>query len=180
MRKLTKLEKFGLVAAVIVAGTYFYIGKVYDPEAKALKKTVIKLNKVVKEHSSLKDISSIKSINNTIKKREKKLEEIVYVLENTAKKRDGEAEITELLSRINSLAEQNRLAMTSIIPKGGIKGVLFAWSGFDLDMKGSFFSFVNFLSGLEKMSEPLRVKDICMERNGEKEGALNICFTLMI
>ena len=32
MKKLTKLEKFGLIAAIIIAGTYFYMGKIYDPQ----------------------------------------------------------------------------------------------------------------------------------------------------
>ncbi|HEC99274.1 MAG TPA: hypothetical protein ENN18_02675 [Proteobacteria bacterium] len=180
MRKLTKLEKFGLIAAIIIAGTYFYIGRIYDPQAKALKKTVIELNKIIGEVNSIKEVSSEESINRTIKKHKEELEEIRAVCETKAKKTGEESEITEILNRINRLADQNRLVVKSIVPKGKVAGALFAWSSFDLDMEGSFYFFLEFLSGLKKLREPVKIQGISIKKNGDVGDVLKINVTLMI
>ena len=180
MKKLTKLEKFGLIAAIIIAGTYFYMGKIYDPQAKALKKTVIKLNKIIGEINSIKEVSSVESINRTIKKRKKELEKVKSELKDTVITTGKESEITELLDRINRLVDQNRLAVKSIVPKGKVAGALFAWSSFDLDMEGSFCFFLEFLTALREMSDSVKIQNINIEKNGDVGDVLKINMTLMI
>ncbi len=180
MRKLTKLEKFGLVAAIIIAGTYFYMGKIYDPQAKALKKTVIKLNKIIGEINSIKEVASAGSINRTIKKREEELEKVKSKLKDTVITTGKESEITELLDRINRLVDQNRLAVKSIVPKGKVASALFAWSSFDLDMEGSFSFFLEFLTALKEMPDSVKIQNINIEKNGDVGDVLKINMTLMI
>ncbi len=180
MKKLTKLEKFGLIAAIIIAGTYFYMGKIYDPQAKALKKTVIKLNKIIKDINSIKEVSSVGSINRTIKKRKEELEKVKSELKDTVITTGKESEITELLSRINRLVDQNCLVVKSIVPKGKVAGALFAWSSFDLDMEGSFYFFLEFLSALKKMPDSVKIQNINIEKNGDVGDVLKINMTLMI
>ncbi len=183
MKKLTKLEKFGLIAAIIIAGTYFYMGKIYDPQANALKKTVIKLNKIIKEINSIKEVLSVGSINRTIKKRKKELEKVKFELKSSTVKTGKESEITELLSMINRLVDQNRLAVKSIVPKGKVAGALFAWSSFDLDMEGSFYFFLDFLTALKKMPDSVKVQNISIEKSddaGDAGDVLKINMTLMI
>ena len=180
MRKLTKLEKFGLIAAIIIAGTYFYMGKIYDPQAKALKKTVIKLNKIIKEINSIKEVSSVESINRTIKKRKDELEKVKSELKDTVITTGKESEITELLSRINGHVDKNCLAVKSIVPKGKVAGALFAWSSFDLDMEGSFYFFLDFLTALKKMPDSVKIQGISIEKNGDVDDVLKINMTLMI
>ncbi|MDL1967506.1 MAG: type 4a pilus biogenesis protein PilO [Deltaproteobacteria bacterium] len=180
MKKLTRLEKFGLVAAIIIAGTYFYMGKIYDPQAKALKKTVIKLNKIIGEINSIKEVASAGSINRTIKKRKEKLKKVKSELKDTVITTGKESEITELLDRINRLVDQNRLAVKSIVPKGKVAGALFAWSSFDLDMEGSFYFFLEFLSALREMSDSVKIQNITIEKNGDVGDVLKINMTLMI
>ena len=180
MKKLTKLEKFGLVAAIIIAGTYFYMGKIYDPQAKALKKTVIKLNKIIGEINSIKEVASAGSINRTIKKRKQELEKVKSELKDTVITTGKESEITELLDRINRLVDQNRLAVKSIVPKGKVAGALFAWSSFDLDMEGSFSFFLEFLTALKEMPDSVKIQNINIEKNGDVGDVLKINMTLMI
>jgi len=180
MKKLTKLEKFGLIAAIIIAGTYFYMGKIYDPQAKALKKTVIKLNKIIGEINSIKEVSSVGSINRTIEKRKEELEEVKSELKDTVITTGKESEITELLDRINRLVDQNRFAVKSIVPKGKVAGTLFAWSSFDLDMEGSFYFFLEFLTALKKMPDSVKIQNINIEKNGDAGDVLKINMTLMI
>jgi Tfp pilus assembly protein PilO len=180
MKKLTKLEKFGLVAAIIIAGTYFYMGKIYDPQAKALKKTVIKLNKIIGEINSIKEVSSAGLINRTIKKRKQELEKVKSELKDTVITTGKESEITELLDRINRLVDQNRLAVKSIVPKDKVAGALFAWSSFDLDMEGSFSFFLEFLTALKEMPDSVKIQNINIEKNGDVGDVLKINMTLMI
>ncbi len=180
MKKLTKLEKFGLIAAIIIAGTYFYIGKIYDPQAKALKKTVIKLNKVIGEINSIKEVASAGSIIRTIKKSEEELEKVKSELKDTVIATGKESEITELLDRINRLVDQNRLEVKSIVPKGKVAGTLFAWSSFDLDMEGSFSFFLEFLTALKEMPDSVKIQNINIEKNGDVGDVLKINMTLMI
>ncbi|MBC2694601.1 MAG: type 4a pilus biogenesis protein PilO [Desulfobacteraceae bacterium] len=180
MKKLTKLEKFGLVAAIIIAGTYFYMGKIYDPQANALKKTVIKLNKIIGEINSIKEVSSVGSINRTIKKGKEELEKIKSELKNSTVKTGKESEITELLSMINRLVDQNHLVVKSIVPKGKVAGALFAWSSFDLDMEGSFYFFLEFLTALKKMPDSVKIQNMNIEKNGNIGDVLKINMTLMI
>ena len=180
MKKLTKLEKFGLIAAIIIAGTYFYMGKIYDPQAKALKKTVIKLNKIIKEINSIEEVSSVESINRTIKKRKKKLEKVKFELKHTVITTGKKSEITELLDKVNRYVDQSRLAVKSIVPKGKVAGALFAWSSFELNMEGSFYFFLDFLTALKKMEYSVKIQDINIEKNGDAGNVLTINMTLMI
>ena len=180
MKKLTKLEKFGLIAAIIIAGTYFYMGKIYDPQAKALKKTVIKLNKIIGEINSIKEVASAGSIIRTIKKSEEEFEKVKSELKDTVITTGKESEITELLDRINRLVDQNRLEVKSIVPKGKVAGTLFAWSSFDLDMEGSFSFFLEFLTALKEMPDSVKIQNINIEKNGDAGDVLKINMTLMI
>lgn len=156
------------------------MGKIYDPQAKALKKTVIKLNKIIGEINSIKEVASAGSINRTIKKREKELEKVKSELKDTVITTGKESEITELLDRINRLVDQNRLAVKSIVPKGKVAGALFAWSSFDLDMEGSFSFFLEFLTALREMSDSVKIQNINIEKNGDVGDVLKINMTLMI
>ena len=156
------------------------MGKIYDPQAKALKKTVIKLNKIIKEINSIEEVSSVESINRTIKKRKEELKKVKSELKNAAIKTGKESEITELFSRINRLVDQNHLAVKSIVPKGKVTGILFAWSSFDLEMEGSFYFFLDFLTALKKMEYSVKIQDINIEKNGDAGNVLTINMTLMI
>ncbi len=181
MKKLTNLEKFGVIASIIIAGSYFYMKNVYDPQAKALKKTVINLNKVIgKLNSTKKNIPPVKPVNNTIKKREKKLAEIELMLAGISGKTGKESETTGVMSKINRLADQNRLGIESITPKGKVKGVFFTWDLFDFEMEGSFEFLMEFLSGLKKISEPLKIQNISIENKNDNPAILKIKLTIAL
>jgi len=181
MKKLTKLEKFGVIAAIIVAGSYFYMKNVYDPQAKALKKTIINLNKVIgKLNSTKKDTPSVEPVKKTIKKRKKELDRFESSLADISGKTGKESEITHVVSKINRLADQSMLGMESIAPNGETKGTFFTWAVFDLEMEGSFDSLMEFLSGLEKMQDPLKVQKINIANENGNPAALKIRLTLML
>ena len=181
MKKLTKFEKFGLAAALIIACTFYYMKYMYDPQAKVLAKTVKKLNKVIGEYNELKDVPSVESVNRTIKKRRKRLAALKSSLESSAVKTGKDSEITDLLSRINRLIEENRLVVKSIAPRSDkISGAFFAWNAYDLDISGSFYRFIDFLSALREMPDAVKVEHIQIEKGENGNSGLNIKLLLMI
>jgi hypothetical protein len=59
LKKLSQFEKYGIMAAIIIACTFFYMKKVYEPQEKEFKKTVAALNKVVGEINGLRQVPSV-------------------------------------------------------------------------------------------------------------------------
>ena len=181
MKKLTNLEKFGVIAAIIVAGSYFYMKNVYDPQANALKKTIINLNKSIgKLNSTKENTPPVEPVKKTIKKRKKELARFESSLAGICGKTGKESEVTDIMSKINRLADQSMLVMESIAPGGEIEGTFFSWAVFDLEMEGSFNSFMDFLSGLKAMPEPLKVQGINIGNENGNPAALKIRLTLML
>ncbi len=181
MKKLTNLEKFGVIAAIIVAGSYFYMKNIYDPQTKALKKTIINLNKVIRKlNSTKKDTPPAEPVKKTIKKRKKELDKFESSLADISGKTGKESEITDIMSKINRLADQSMLEMESIAPNGENKGTFFTWAVFDLEMEGTFDSLMDFLLGLQIMQEPLKVQKINIANENGNPAALTIKLTLML
>ena len=181
MKRLTKFEKFGIAAALLVACSFYYMKYMYDPQAKVLSKTIKKLNKVIEQVNELKDVPSVKSIRATIGKREKKLEDLMKQLESTAVKTGKDSEITELLSRVSQRIQKNRMALDSIAPRREkITGAFFAWNAYDLALRGSFFQLISLLSDLKEMPDPVRIDEIRIEKGAAGGGRLNITMVLMI
>jgi Tfp pilus assembly protein PilO len=178
MRRLSRFERVGLMAVVIVACTFFYMKRAYEPQEKALTKTVDKLNKVIGEINSLKDTPSPAVVERTLKKRRKELAEVSKELEGTAVRTGAEHEVTELLSDINTLLEENGLNIKAVIPAGKTAGTLLEWNVFEVDMEGDYYDFMRFLKELLRMADAVKIEGISMERAGNP--SLRITFRLMI
>jgi Tfp pilus assembly protein PilO len=182
MRKLTKLEKFGLIAAIIVIGTYFYMGKIYDPQEKSLKKTIAKLNKVVKELNAIEDIKSAGAIKRTIESRKIKLEELKGKFGSAVRQTGDVAEVTILLDAISRLIESEKLMLVEIIPKGtgsDSEGIFDSWELFGITLTGEYFPILHFIEGLKNLQDPVIINNLFISRNSSGAG-LNISMELMI
>jgi Tfp pilus assembly protein PilO len=178
MRRLSGFEKVGLMAMLVIACTFFYMKRAYEPQEKVLKKTVEKLNKVIREINSLEETPSAAALKRTIKKRRQKLADISDELEGTAVRTGAEHEVTELLSDINRLLETNRLALNAVAPQGKVAGALLEWNLFEMDMEGGFYDFMRFLTGLLKRPDAVKIDSIHMEKGVNQD--LHITMHLMI
>lgn len=178
MKRLSRFEKVGLMAVLIIACTFFYMKRAYVPQEKVLTKTVEKLNKVIKDINSLKEIPSASALRRTIEKRRQELAEVTKELEGTAVRTGAEHEITELLSEINRLLEKNRLAVNAVAPKGKVAGPLLEWNLYEVDMEGRFHAFIWFLNGLLDMPDAVKIESIHMEKGANQ--SLHIAMHLMI
>lgn len=178
MRQLTKFEKFGMAAAAVVAGTFFYMKNIYEPQEKTLKRTVKQLNKVVKQVNSLKEIPPLAQIRVQIKAEGKKQEEMKQKTANLTVKTGAPNEITELLDRITAKLDTSGLTLKSFEPKSIIPGDFFDWNVYNFQIEGSYDHLLAFFEDLKRMDDAVQVKNLQIVKNGEKNLTFN--FNLMI
>ncbi len=179
MRKLTKLEKFGLIAAIVVCGTYFYMGRVYDPEAKSLAKTVSRLNAAIKKYNEMDEAPPIKPVQKKIQLRQQDLEDITIRLKETGGRTGDPAEITRILARITGLARKNRLTLIKMTPEGEEKGILFTWAVFKAELLGGYHDFRMFVRDLRQLPQPVRLRELNITSVGNA-GKITINLILLI
>lgn len=178
MRQLTKLEKFGLAAAMIIAGSFFYMKHFYEPQEQALKKTVAKLNKVVAQVNNLKEAPSLIAVRGRIAKQKKVYEELREQTANLTVKQGTADEITELLGRINLMLDRNGLALTKVEPKPEVAGDFFTWNVFQVCLRGTYGRLLGFLEDLRAMDDAVRVDQLHMEKGDD--ALLHVTLDLMI
>ncbi len=178
MRKLSQFEKIGLVAAVIVACTFFYMKRVYEPQEKKLKSTVQRLNKMVNEINNLKSVPPAITVKNQLERRKDELARLEEQLRETTVLTGADREVTKLLNRITDVIEDKELAVIALVPKGKIDDGLFQWNLFEITMEGDFYYFIGFLSALREMPDAVRIEKAELS---QKDGHdLSIRIELMI
>jgi Tfp pilus assembly protein PilO len=178
MKKLTPFEKVGLIAAVIVACTYFYMKRVYEPQERVLKTTVSQLNGAIGELNGLRAVPPALSVKNQLERSKAELAELENRLSETTVLTGADREVTQLLSLIVDLLQDNHFAVISIVPKGKTADSLFQWNLFEIDMTGEFHHFIKFLSVLRNRPDAVRVERLTlMQQDGQD---LRIRLNLMI
>ncbi|MCD4824323.1 MAG: hypothetical protein K8S55_06930 [Phycisphaerae bacterium] len=118
-RKLSKMEKAGLIAFVLVAGSYLYTNYVYDPAAKRLKTTRIQINKTRKkiaQKSSGVDKAEAVRLKRIVEKLSRKVakrkEQFQAAYLKTRKAKDDVA-AQQAITAISDLAEKYRIPVIS-------------------------------------------------------------------
>ena len=179
MRKLTKLEKFGLIAAILIAGTYFYMGKIYDPQARALKKTVSKLNSTIQSYNKVEMIPPLAPVKKALALKEQELDELKKQLK-AAGGRTGEAgEVTRLLNKINRQARASNMVILRLTPQDKVQETLYIWDVFELQMMSDFPELLNFLRQLKALQEPLQVRNMVVEKANTQNGDVLVSARLL-
>ena len=179
MRRLTKLEKFGLIAAIMVCGIYFYMDRVYDPEAKSLKKTVQKLNATIKQFNEIKAPPPIAPVKKTVERRKKELEKVTAELKEAGGRIGDPSEITQILALITGLARKNRLSLVKMTSAGEEKETMFTWAIFEAELAGGYHDFHMFIQDLRNLSQPVQLRELYLENIGGS-GMIKITVTLLI
>ncbi len=179
-KKLSQFEKFGIMAAIIIACTFFYMKKFYEPQEKEFKKTVAALNKVVGEVNGMKQIPPLIQVKHELEKLKADLEEVNKKLEGTMMHTGAAREVTRTLRRINEHVAASGLTVVSLIPGGRNMDPLLQleWNHFQLNLSGSFHGFLHLLESLRAMPDAVRIDGVTLAAGGNE--FLNITFTLMI
>ncbi|WP_028575831.1 hypothetical protein [Desulfonatronovibrio hydrogenovorans] len=167
-RKLTKLEKFGLIAAVITGMLFFYLKNVYDPQQASLERSRDQLNRTIRDYNQLQAIEPLFQLRQTLESRR---QELVGLEEEMAGLdiRPGLAE--ELIRTQHHLyrqLESRNLRITNSASLGEKTLRDFTWQVFRLNLEGGYSGFLEFLSELREYPYPTQVHRVHI--NGEGAG----------
>ncbi len=174
MRKLSRFEKMGLIAAVVVAGTFFYMKRVYEPQEKVLKKTVEQLNKVIGEINAVRAVPPAVGVKQELARHKEELTELEEQLKETTNVTGKESEVTTLLGRIVKLLDAKSFAVKAIRPMGKAPDDLFQWSLFEIEMAGDFRRFMELLTALRDLRDAVRVEGIALARDEVRAIAIQM------
>jgi len=179
-RKLSQFEKYGIMAAIIIACTFFYMKKFYEPQEKEFKKTVDLLNKVVGEVNGLKQIPPLIQVKHELEDLKADLKGVNEKLQGTLMHTGAAREVTRALRRINEHVAASGLKVVSLTPGGRNMDPLLQleWNHFQINLTGSFHGFLQLLESLRAMPDAVRINGISLTAGSNE--FLNITFTLMI
>ncbi len=176
---MSKFEKLGVVAAVIVASSFVYMKKVYEPQEKRLKTTVASLNKVIGELNNLKSLKSSASMKSELERKKNELAQI-ETRQGAAACSDPERQASELLGKVSSAIERSGMLVNSVKPGGKKPDELFDWNSYEFDLSGGYFALLKFLDRLRDMPEAVKVKRLLLEHGKEKDKMLHITLELLL
>ncbi len=174
MKKLTKLESFGLISAILVSGSFFYMKKVYDPEAAALKKTVTKLNQTIAEYNKLEDPPNLDPLKKKIEKQKEHLDTSTEELKAAGGRTDDPGAVTEVLAQISRLAKAENMQVLKIARDVDEQDELFTWSVVNIELQGRYQDFVLLIQALKELVTPLQLLKLSIERGKADEGDIII------
>nr|WP_320013182.1 type 4a pilus biogenesis protein PilO [uncultured Desulfobulbus sp.] len=160
MKKLTKLESFGLIAAILVSGSYFYMKKVYDPEAKALKKTISRLNQKIGAYNKLQEPPNPAGLKKRLERKTAEEKEMAAALHAAGGRTDAESEVTEILAEISLMAQRENMQVLKLIPGDTVETDVYKWRKVELQLRGQFYNFVVLIERLKLMAQPLELRQL--------------------
>ncbi len=181
MKKLTKLESFGLIAAILVSGSYFYMKKVYDPEAAALKKTIISLNAKIGAYNKLQEPPNSEGAKKKLAQRREEEKKTAAVLKAAGGRTEAAAEVTEVLAEISVKAQRENMQVLKLTPEEkSITTPLYSWKQVNIQLRGQFSDFVVLVERLKAMARPVQLRDLKIERDTGDYGEVIITATLRV
>ena len=176
-RKLTKLEKFGLIAAVITGMLFFYLKHVYDPQQEALQKTQEQLNRSIRDFNALQAADPLFQLQRRLESRQKALEELREEMKVHDIHPSTEEELLRSQHWIVSLLERGSVRVLQVTPSGSREDGLFTWHVYKVALRGDFDGLLKLLRELPSHSTPLQVKEVVVGGGG---WPLNISMNLWI
>jgi Tfp pilus assembly protein PilO len=181
MRKLTKLESFGLISAILVSGSFFYMKKVYDPEAESLKKTVTKLNQTIAEYNKLEEPPNLDSLQKEIEKQTEQMKGYTAELKAAGGRTDEPSEVTEVLAEISRLAKKENMLVLKITRDKDEKDELFNWAAVNIQIQGQYQDFVALIQRLKELRKPVQLLKLHIEQGKEEwRGDIIITAKLLV
>lgn len=161
-RKLSKLEKFGLIGAAITGMLYFYLNNVYDPQQQALKQAREHLNRSVREFNQLVASEPPFQLRRRLESQNQELSDLEEELKGMNVSFSSEDDLIRSQLWIYRLMERLNLRILNVTPKGP-KEELFTWHVYSISIEGDFSGFVSFLKELRTHSTPIRVNRISID-----------------
>ncbi len=158
-RKLTKLEKFGLIAAVITGMLFFYLKNVYDPQQASLEQSRERLNRTIRDFNQLQETEPLFQLRQRLNS---KNEELAGLEQTMAELDIAPAGTTDVSMVRHSLYQDlnNRSLRIIEVSTTGTRKELFTWHVFNVRARGDYSGFINLIRQLQTYDRPVRMDKI--------------------
>lgn len=112
-RKLTKVEKFLLIAVALAGSFYFYLDKIYDPKIHSFEKTREEISTMQQQILALGETPNTRRMADKVAGEKEQLAVLEEKLAEEAglKKARSESEVSKYLEEVNSLVLKNGLVV---------------------------------------------------------------------
>ncbi len=181
MKKLTKLESFGLIAAILVSGSYFYMKKIYDPEAEALKKTIAGLNAKIGEYNKLQEPPNPEGLKKRLERQRDEEKKMHEALKAAGGRTEAEAEVTEVLAEISVKAQNQSMQVLKLAPREKtVATALYTWKEVEIQLRGQYHDFVALVERFKEMNRPVQLREMKIDRDKGDFGEVLITATLRV
>jgi hypothetical protein len=177
-RKLTRFEKFGLIAAVLTGVLYFYLKHVYDPQQQALIQAREQLNQSITQFNELQIAVPAAQLRLLLESRQEALAKLEQELAGLDVRVGDEAALTRALHWTLQEMERQGLRVLNVAPQGMHKQQ-FNWQVFQITAQGDFRGLLDLLRELRTHNTPLRMEQVNVSR-GDKPWPLKIVMNLWI
>jgi len=155
-RKLTKLEKFGLIAAVVAGILFFYLKNVYDPQQRSLERAREQLNRTIRDYNQLQAAEPLFQLRGRLQGREQEQDRIKQALAALQIGGTNPQEFARTKQWVYREMERLNMRVLNVTP-GGRRQELFDWHVFEIRMEGDFAGLVGLLQAFNGHPAPLRV-----------------------
>lgn len=181
MKKLTKLESYGVIAAILVSGSYFYMKKIYDPEAAALKKTINTLNTKVKEYNNQQEPPNPEGLKKKLDRQREEEKKMAEMVKAAGGRTDNNAEVTEALSEISLKAQEQGIQVLKLTRLDTtVVTALYEWEEVKIELRCRFYDFVTLVHRLKEMPRPVQLREMMITRDGGEYEEVRITATLRV
>lgn len=178
VRNLTQLEKYGLIAMVVIAMLFFYLREVYDPQQEALERAREQLNRTISEFNELASAAPAAQLRRRLESRQEERDRLAAELEQMAIRPAAPEELALSRHLLYSGIERNNLRLLEVTT-GRTQQDLFTWHVFRVDMEGDYRGLAGLLEELREHIHPLRVEKTRVER-GSSPWPLKMSMELWI
>ncbi|WP_045221265.1 hypothetical protein [Desulfonatronum thioautotrophicum] len=166
-RKLSKLEKFGLIGAVITASLFFYLKHVYDPQQAAFTQAQEQLNRTIREFNQLQAAEPPFQLRRRLESEREQLKEVKEELEALDVRFGTEEDLIRNQHWVFRQMERLNMRILSAQPLRTQED-LFTWHVYRVSLEGDFKGFTQFLHELRNHTTPLRVHNVSI--SGDVKG----------
>lgn len=158
-RKLSKLEKFGLIAAVITASLFFYLRNVYDPQQESFTQAQEQLNRTIREFNQLQAAEPPFQLRRRLENERERLNELKEQLAALDVRFGTEEDLIRNQHWVFRQMERLNMRILSAQPLRTQED-LFTWHVYRVNLEGDFKGFTQFLRELRNHNTPLRVHNV--------------------
>ncbi len=177
-RKLTKFEKFGLIAAVLTGMLFFYLKHVYDPQQQALIQAREQLNQSITQFNELQAAEPPFLLRRRLEHQQEILAELERELAELGVRVGDEEALIRAQHWVFQEMERRNLRVLNVVPQGVEKKHL-EWHIFRVTAEGDFKGLVDLLRELPNYGTPMLMEQVSISR-ADKPWPLKMIMDLWI